>query len=156
MPYLTYQIAAIDNNPSPGDTDATKEYDFQDLQGNPIRATEQIQVIQRRGVDYHGIRQTGKRGRPFTLRSIEYITWAGDLASTLEDAWDRVVLYEALKGASLGVKVTQRDQAFWPCDVIAVEPQTPPFEIAGAAGSLVSNPRVQLNCVWQLIQRQTT
>lgn len=154
MPTLNYQIAALDNDPSPGDTDATKEYDFQDLQGEPRRATEQIQAIERLGVDYHGIRKTGIRAAPFTLRSIEYITFDTDLATTIGNAWDQLALYEALKGHALGVKVTQRSREHYPCDVLEVVEQQSPYAIGAAAGSLVANPAVQLNCIWTLRMRQ--
>lgn len=152
---LTYEIAAIDNDPGAGDIDTSKQYAFQDLQGRVIRATERIEILRRKGVDGHGARKIGKVGEIFPLVSLEYITFDTDLDTTLQNAIARVQLYEALKGQPLGVRVTQRSIVTAPCEVVEVMEAETPAEIVAAAGSLVANPRVVLKCVWRLIHRGT-
>lgn len=153
MPLLTFQIAALTNAVT-GATDAQRTYDFQDLQGTPLPATEQVQVINRPGVDYHGLRKLGKRGPPFRMRSIEYIEFDTNVATTLANASQQLADYKALIGDTLGVKATQRDLDYFPCDVLTVEYEAPPARVASVAGSLVNDAAVRLACVWTLVMRQ--
>lgn len=149
MALSTFTIAALLDPPvTLGDVDPTREYDFQDLQGNILLREEQIQVFREPGVDDYGLRSFGVQGPEFTLVSSEYV-------ATRAAAETQLGLYEALKtGATLGVKITQLSTDYWPADVIGVRRAAPVQRIANAAGSLVASPNFELQVAWRLALRE--
>jgi hypothetical protein len=61
--------------------DAIGDYEFVRLEGNPEPPRENVAVVARPGVAGVGVWLTGRRGRPFTLRSFVDTAAAADVPS---------------------------------------------------------------------------
>jgi hypothetical protein len=131
-------------NATTGAEDGSANYLFTDLQGVIAASNEQLEVIERFGIDSHGIRKTGKRGRPFQMLSIEY--FAGD-ASTV---FAQINLYRALIGAAHGVKLVQNDLALWAYDVLDAQFAQPVRKIGRLANALTPTADIEMRTLWTL------
>lgn len=68
------------------------EYQFVSLREVPVGTARQLDILERPAVDGSGVRRTGRRGRPMTLRSLVD-------ASSFADAESLLQAYRELIGA---------------------------------------------------------
>lgn len=138
----TYKIERLDDTGTP---EGAYTYEFQDLVGTVVLASEKIEILRRRGVDGSGLRAVGSIEDPFGLRA----TW---FEASWSDAKDKIAALKALKGHLYGVKLTKDSLDYGTFDVVEVAEQ-PPRAVTAVAGSLVANPQVIQRAMITLIDR---
>ena len=144
MPLATYQIALLDDMGAPV---GASTYSFEVLAGNIVRASEQPELFERRGVDGVGIRLTGVRPRPFQLVSVRLLDDFAAADTFLSDA-------RALIGATYGVRIVQHSIDQDTFDVLNVDRSVPDRAIGLSVGSVNGGtPGVRQELVWNLIER---
>lgn len=57
----------------PVHTNSIGDFQFLEIQGPPYLRQEQVELIERDGVDGSGVRKLGKRGKPFQVTTINYV-----------------------------------------------------------------------------------
>lgn len=67
------------------------EFQFLEMEGSPELRKQRLEIIERFGVDGSGVRKTGKRGRPFQIRTMNY-------EESFESAKAKFDLYKLLIG----------------------------------------------------------
>ncbi len=123
------------------------QHQFIVLAGNPVAPVEEIEgPIRRKGVDGLGLSKTGKRGRPFTLRSKVD-------AQDIDEAKDMVKRYRELIGAA-PVSLIHDDYNFnqedWRVAVLDVRTAVI-HAVATATGGLNEPSEAWLEVDWVLI-----
>ena len=115
---------------------------FWDLVGTIYLSQQQMEILQREGIDGLGFRRKGTSGKPFTLRSITYF-------DSFSDANTALASYSAVVGSGL-VTVTRNDIAITGFVVLGVAEAKPPEAVFNVAGSPSSECRAEV--LWQLVQ----
>lgn len=111
-----------------------------DLVGTIYSRQQQIEVIDRPGVDGSGARLTGARGKPFMLTSVAY-------HATFTAAKTAMTAYVALK-LSLQ-EVIRNGVSYGNFIVLDVAEATPPYSVLNVAGSPGSTVRAEVK--WTLL-----
>lgn len=124
-------------------TNPDTAYLFEALVGRIVTVSKQLQVIERPGVDGHGLRDTGTRAQPFTLQGMEYV-------ESRAAADTQLAAYKDLQALGGGVQVTQGGIDYSPFDVLDVQFRGEPRQVARAVSQLVTNPTHMLATVWTL------
>lgn len=122
-------------------TNSIGSFTFFDLVGSIYPRQEQIEVIERPGVNGSGARKTGARGKPFVLLSITYFDDFSDAASELTS-------YKAYVGDALHT-VTRNSVNLGDFLVLEVTEATPPMAVLNVAGSPSSQVRAEHR--WRLL-----
>ncbi len=109
-------------------TNSIGTYEFLEIQGAPHLRQEQLELIERAGVDGSGVRKLGARGKPFQIRTINYETDFAAAKSKMDN-------YKALVGAD-PVELIRQDETEGTFLVLGViEEQR--YAIMNAVGGLV-------------------
>jgi hypothetical protein len=75
----------------PVHTNSIGDFEFLQIEGAPHLRQEQLEIIERAGVDGSGLRKLGRRGRPFELQTTNY-------EESFETAQSKMQEYKALVG----------------------------------------------------------
>lgn len=144
MALLTQKIAELN---AAGSEVEAGTYTFQDLIGQVLASSNQIETFKRRGVDGSGIRVLNSSPPTFTLRSTTYL-------DSFSDAKDAIAAYKELKGKEFGVKLTKDSLDYGSFDVIAVEEVGQPRQVlAKLSGVATTAAKVRQVCSWTLQER---
>lgn len=143
MPVHTNSIAVLASNGSAASTQL-----FQDIRGTPKLASQQVEVLRRRGVDGVGLRNLGEQGEPFPLLCYQFL-------ANYATAKTAVVNAQALQGdgAEYGIRLTKDSVDWGVFGVIRVD-EVLIRAVGAVAGSLVANPGVLLITRWMLVNQE--
>jgi len=113
----TNSIAALDNM---GDPIEAQTYTFVDMQGSVEFAQQELELLERPGVDGTFFRKTGVRGKPFQIRAVGYTTSFTTQAAAMYNL-------RALVNADYGVRLTKHSVEYlaplYVLRVDGIEPQ---------------------------------
>lgn len=144
MALLTQKIAELN---AAGAEVGGGTHTFQDLIGQVVASSNELETFRRRGVDGAGVRVLANSPRPFTLQSTSY-------EDSFSDAKDAIAAYKELKGKEYGVKLTKDSLDYGSFDVIAVEESGPPRQVLVKQSGVATNAaKVRQVCVWTLQER---
>jgi len=116
-------------------------FTFDDLIGSIILRTEKLESFNRPGIVGTGMRKTGIRAQPTTLRSIRYVSDRDQAKTTLE-------AYQALIGAD-PVVIVQHSKDWGSYTIVGVR-QAQLSAVIIQAGTITANPTIGLVCDWSI------
>lgn len=123
-------------------TNSIGVYNFADLVGPIERRQEQIEIFNRFGVDGSGLRKTGARGEPFTLKGVAFVA-DFTAAKALFD------LYLALPG-SAAQTVIRNSINHGDYYVLKVE-EVSTEQVLNPTGNVVPGSTCRLTTSWKLL-----
>lgn len=115
-------------------------FELFDLVGNIYLPQQQVEIIERPGVNFSGARRTGIRGKQFELVSVEY-------RGSFEEAFDAYGAYKAASGGD-SLSIVQND-VDWGAYLLLEVAILKLFAVVNAAGAPGANCRME--CRWKLL-----
>jgi len=119
---------------------------FVEMTGAIFYRQEQIEVINRPGVDGSGLRKLGKRGRPFTLVTKQYFATLYDAFDAIFNAWTG---YKTFIGTTT-YTVTRNGVNHGDYAVLDVQ-EVATIPVVNPCGNATSTHTALLVCKWTLL-----